>query len=807
MKAMLAAAACGFLIVIGGVLQAEEISGDYPFRPVPFTAVRAADGFWLPRMETNRVVSIPHAFDKCEETGRIDNFKIAGGLMEGRHRGDFPFDDTDAYKVIEGASYALMVHPDPEREQYLDALIGVIAAAQEEDGYLYTSRTNRAEHLRNWFGEERWEKLGSSHELYNSGHLFEAAVAHTRATGKRGLLEVAIKNADMLVRTFGPDGVQRPPGHQVVEMGLVQLYRETGERAYLDLARFFLDMRGRRRGGRQLYGTYSQDHRPVVEQEEAVGHAVRAAYMYAGMADVAALTGDVAYIRAIDRIWDNVVGKKLYVTGGIGARGAGEAFGENYELPNMTAYAETCAAIGNVYWNHRLFLLHGDARYIDVLERTLYNGLISGVSLDGQRFFYPNPLESQGQHRRSPWFGCACCPGNVTRFMASVPGYAYATGDQAIYVNLYLASEAELELAEQTVRVVQDTRYPWDGRIRMTVEPEQTGTPFGLHVRIPGWARDEPVPSDLYRYLDAGEAEPELRLNDALVDWDLQAGYAVIHRNWQAGDVVELNLPMPVRRVVAHAAVEDAAGKVALERGPLVYCIEWPDVPEGQVLNLVVPDTAVLASEFQSDLLGGIQLLRGEADAVSVDESGSRVVESGRSWLAIPYYAWAHRGRGEMAVWLARTPEAARARQAPTLASQAQPSASFGDPRGLNDQSEPRRSSDKSGGFQHFWPRRGTLEWVQYDFGNRFQDPLEVSAVEVYWLDDTGSGECRIPARWRILYREQDQWKPVTGASEYGLEKDRFNRTTFDPVLTDALRLEVQLPANYSAGILEWKVE
>ena len=621
-------------------------------------------------------------------------------------------------------------------------MIAVIAAAQEEDGYLYTSRTNRAEHLRNWFGEQRWENLSLSHELYNSGHLFEAAVAHYRATGKRNLLDVAIKNADMLVRAFGPEGLRRPPGHQVVEMGLVQLYRETGERAYLDLARFFLDIRGRRLDGRRLYGPYSQDHRPVVEQDEAVGHAVRAAYMYAGMADVAALTGDADYIRAIDRIWDNVVGKKLYVTGGIGARGAGEAFGENYELPNMTAYAETCAAIGN-----------------------------------------------------------------VTRFIASVPGYAFATVEDALYVNLFLAGEADLELPGQTVGVVQETRYPWDGRIRITLEPQRPGTPFGLHLRVPGWARDQPVPSDLYRYLEPGDEEPELRVNDQLVDWDLQAGYAVIHRNWQAGDVVEWHLPMPVRRVVAHAAVEDAAGKVALQRGPLVYCIEWPDVPEGQVLNLVVPDTAELASEFRDDLLGGFQVIRGEADAVSVDESGEREVASGRSWLAIPYYAWAHRGRGEMAVWLARTPEAARARQAPTLASQAQPSASFGDPDGLNDQSEPRRSSDKSGGFHHFWPRRGAVEWVQYDFGNRFQDPIEVSAVEVYWLDDTGSGECRIPAGWRVLYREQDQWKPVTGADEYGLEKDRYNRTAFDPVLTDALRLEVQLPANYSAGILEWKVE
>ena len=368
-------------IVLAGAFLTGLVSGpvvgrDYPIRPVPFTEVKIADDFWAPRIETNRTVTIPYAFGKCEETGRIDNFLLAAGKIEGEHKGDFPFDDTDPYKILEGAAYVLNVQPDPELDKYLDDLIAKIAAAQEPDGYLYTCRTNNCERLRNWFGNERWEKLADSHELYNMGHLYEAAAAHFQATGKRNLLDIALKNAGLLDSVFGPGRNEDAPGHQVIEMGLVKLYRATGDEKYLNLAKFFLDTRGP--GG----NPYNQSHEKPYDQSEAVGHAVRAAYMYSGMADVAAMTGDERYLEAIDRIWDDVVFKKLYLTGGIGATGHGEAFGGPYELPNETAYCETCAAIGNVYWNHRMFLFHGDARYIDVMERTLYNGVISGVSLE-----------------------------------------------------------------------------------------------------------------------------------------------------------------------------------------------------------------------------------------------------------------------------------------------------------------------------------------------------------------------------------------------------------------------------------------
>ena len=624
---------------------------DYPVKPVPFTAVHFHDVFWAPRIEINRTVTIPFAFQKCEETGRVYNFERAAAALRGEEVKDkkppgFPFDDTDIYKVLEGASYTLSVRPDPKLEGYLDGLIAKIAAAQEPDGYLYTTRTIDPGHPHEWSGTHRWENEEKlSHELYNLGHLYEAAAAHYQATAKRSLLNVALKSADLLDRTFGPGRQSVWPGHQIVEMGLAKLYRVTGEERYLRLAKFFLDARGP--GG----SAYGQADLKVVDQTEAVGHAVRATYMYSGMADVAALTGDAAYLNAIDRIWKNVVDTKLYVTGGIGARKDGEAFGRNYELPNAIAYNETCAAIGNDYWNHRLFLLHGDARYIDVMERTLYNGLISGVSLDGKAFFYPNPLESEGGYERSPWFGCACCPGNITRFLASVPGYVYAQQGDALYVNLFVGSTAALKLdSGRTLELLQDTRYPWDGAVRMTVNPDQPSR-FAINVRIPGWARNEAVPDDLYRFQDKVDDPVVLKVNGALVAQVLERGYVRLDREWKRGDVIELMLPMPVRRVAANPAVADDRGRVALQRGPLVYCAEWLDNPQGHVRNLVLRDDAPLTSEFKPDLLNGVAAIKGRAVAMGHDGQG-RVTRTEQDFMAIPYYAWANRGPGEMIVWL-----------------------------------------------------------------------------------------------------------------------------------------------------------
>src|SRR3954453_1781547 len=539
-----------------GQTEGSPAKRDYPIEPVPFTQVHVNDSFWAPKIETNRTVSIPTAFDQCERTGRIENFVRAAEVLRGvaikdRHNPPFPFDDTDPYKVIEGASYTLRVNPDPKLRAYVDGLIDKIAAAQEPDGYIYTTRTINPQHPHPWSGTQRWQNEEIlSHELYNLGHLYEAAVANYQATGDRKLLDVALRSADLLVKTFGPGKRKIYSGHQIVEMGLVKLYRVTGRTQYLELAKFFLDSRGP--GGR----AYNQADLRVVDQTEAEGHAVRATYMYSGMADVAALTGDAGYLKAIDTIWQNVVDKKLYITGGIGALGEGEAFGADYQLPNMSAYNETCAAVGNDFWNQRLFLLHGDAKYVDVFERTLYNGLISGVSLDGKTYFYPNPLESNGQHQRSPWFGVACCPGNITRFMPSIPGYIYAQRGNDLYVNLYVSNTADITLESgRKLNVLQETRYPWDGDIKLTVNPEHAGR-FTVRMRIPGWARNQVVPGDLYRFADANSAaHVRLNVNGHEEPIKLDAGYAVISRNWKKGDAIELVLPMPVRRVVANEKV------------------------------------------------------------------------------------------------------------------------------------------------------------------------------------------------------------------------------------------------------------
>ncbi len=650
---------CFIMIVALGfsfISCAKKTSKDYPIKPVLFTEVQVKDEFWQSRMETNRRVTIPFAFKKSEETGRIDNFAKAGGLIPGAFEGR-RYNDSDVFKIMEGAAYSLTIHPDPELEKYMDDLIVKIAAAQEEDGYLFTTRTIEPDNPAPGSGEKRWSNLASSHELYNVGHMYEAAVAYYLATGKRNFLDVALKNADVIAREFGPGKRQDFPGHQEIEIGLVKLFRLTGDEKYLSLAKFFLDVRGPGKFGKKFaddsdFSIYNQDwyyqaHIPVVLQTEAVGHAVRATYMYSGMADVAALTGDKDYIKAIDQIWENVVSKKLYVTGGIGSRHEGEAFGANYELPNATAYNETCAAIGNVFWNYRLFLLHGDAKYIDVLERTLYNGLISGLSLSGDLFFYPNPLESngkytfnQGEATRKPWFDCACCPGNLARLLPSIPGYVYAHKKSVLYINLFVEGEGRVDLKNTSVKVSQKTDYPWDGHIHINIDPE-TEREFEVLVRIPGWARNEPVPSDLYAFSNPQENKVVLRVNSETWPLDLDKGFAKIHRKWQGGDTIELDLPMPVRRVVAHHSVEDNQAKVALQRGPLVYCFEGID-NGGHILNRSLPDDMDFAAKFQPDFLGGIVVIQDSAP------------DGSAHLTAIPYYAWSHRGVGEMSVWLPR---------------------------------------------------------------------------------------------------------------------------------------------------------
>lgn len=616
---------------------------DYPIRPVPFTAVNINDHFWTPRIETNRRVTIPYNFQKCEETGRLKNFAIAGGMEKGEFEGIF-FNDSDVYKVIEGASYSLQVHDDPQLKTFLDGLIAKIAAAQEADGYLYTNRTIDPSKAADGAGTERWTNLKSYHELYNVGHLYEAAVAHFQATGERALLDVALKNADLIDQVFGPGKNMGVPGHQEIEIGLVKLYRVTGEKRYLDLAKFFIDQRGNAEGHNitegEYAGKYQQDHLPLTEQNEAVGHAVRAGYFYSAATDVAALTGETAYDKALDNIWKDIVHRKIYLTGGIGAEPKYEGFGPAYELPNATAYTETCAAIALMLWNHRMYLKSGDVKYMDVFERTLYNGFLAGVSMEGNTFFYPNPLEADGYTKfnqgvcgRSPWFDCSCCPVNVVRILPSLPGYIYATNGNEVVVNLYIGNRSEIVLDNQTLQLDLTTNYPWDGKVTLQVlNTEPINATFKL--RVPGWARNEVMEGDLYHYLDGQTPATTLSVNGETKEVYIKEGYLILEKGeWQQNDKIDLTFEMPIRKVLTDERVTANRNKIALERGPLVYCMEEVDNPDG-VLNYLVPKTEKLEYAFDQNLLGGIGEIKGA------------------TLTAIPYYAWAHRGNGEMAVWL-----------------------------------------------------------------------------------------------------------------------------------------------------------
>lgn len=798
MKSILVIALTG--ICLAGSAQTHD--GGYPITPVPFTSVKVTDSFWGQRLKASREVTIPLAFSKCEETGRYENFCKAAHPSSEYKVGGLAFDDTDVYKTIEGASYSMQTYPDKKLAKYIDSVLTIVAAAQEPDGYLYTSRTMNPEHPHEWAGSKRWEKVEDlSHEFYNLGHMIEGAIAHYQATGKKNFLNIAIKYADCVEREIGdkPGQFVRVPGHQIAEMALAKLYLVTGQQKYLDLAKFFLD----KRGYTSRTDAYSQAHKPILEQDEAVGHAVRAAYMYSGMADVAALTGDTGYVHAIDKIWDNVVTKKLYVTGGIGATNNGEAFGENYELPNMSAYCETCAAIGNVYWNYRLFLLHGESKYYDVLERSLYNGLISGVSLDGGAFFYPNPLESIGQHQRQPWFGCACCPSNICRFIPSLPGYVYAVHNKDVYVNLFMSNTSELNVEGKKVTLAQTTEYPWNGDIRVVVTSKGKQN-FTLKIRIPGWVQGEVVPSNLYMFTDNKQLAYVVKVNGEPVESKLDKGYFSIDRQWKKGDVVDVHFDMEPRTVKANSKVEADRGKISVERGPLVYCAEWPD-NDFSVLSVFMNRKPEFTVERKPELLYGIDELKTQAQTLGYDETG-RLVAKDVTLTLIPYYAWAHRGTGEMAVWLPQEVSATRPVMPPTIASKAKITASHMTKSisAINDGLTPKDENDRTAPYYHWWPQEGTTEWIAYEF----EQLEEISSTTIYWYDDAPWGGCRIPQSWKVYYKDASgNWQPVANISSYGIAKGEPNTVRFTPVKTSAVKLEVVQPEKNSAGLFEWSVE
>jgi len=747
--------------------------------PVPFTAVQLNDAFWAPRIKLNREKTVPVNFKASEDTGRISNFAKAAGLMPGQFEGIY-FNDSDVYKAIEAAAYNLAHQRDPDFEKYLDGVIDKIAAAQQPDGYLYTYYTVRKEL------NKRWTDTKAMHEMYCAGHLIEGAVAYYQVTGKRKLLDVAIKLANHIDSVFGPDKRHDVCGHEEIELALVKLARATGDQRYFKLAEFFVNERGRD-CGRTRFGEYAQDDLPLRDRKEIAGHAVRAMYFFAGATDVAAATGDQQLINSLDTIWHDVVDRKMYITGGIGPSAHNEGFTVPYDLPNDSAYAETCASCGMVFWNHRMALLQADAKYADVMERCLYNNPLSGVSLDGMKFFYANPLASRGKHHRQDWFGCACCPPNIARLLPSVGGYMYATTGNGLYVNLYANSNARFPDSNRAWIISQTTNYPWSGKVQLVIEKNDSqvvDTP--VHFRIPAWCKDATI-----------------ALNGRRIDNPrIEKGYFVIDgaRGMQPW-TVDLEFPMPVQRVYAHPNVKADVGRVALQRGPIVYCLEGVD-NNGKVRNLVLPKTAELSSEFHADLLNGVVVVKGTAvPRVKGDEAAQPV-----PLTAVPYYAWDNRAPGQMIVWIAEDPAVAETLAAPTAASRAKPSASHtwqnDAADALNDQLEPANSNDQSIPRFTWYNHKGTAEWVQYDF----KSPTKVSAVEVYWFDDTGAGDCRVPKSWRVLYKDGDSWKPVSATTEYATKKDTYNRATFAPVQTAALRLEVQLQPNFSGGILEWRV-
>ncbi|MBZ5618341.1 MAG: glycoside hydrolase family 127 protein [Acidobacteriia bacterium] len=730
---------------------------------VPLAAVDITDDFWAPRIEVNRSVSIQHCFRKFEQSRGFDNPRL-----------------------IEAAAYMLAKQPDPALEKYVKGLIDREVAGVE----VRISSPDRV--------------------IRVSGYFFEAAVAWYRATGQRKMLDAALKAIDAMDAAYGPGKRTYIPGHEGLDIGLVAMYRQTGDQRYLKLAQFFLDERGKdgypRQGEYALDRTYAQDHKPVIQQTEAVGHCVRATYLYIPLTDIAAFTARGEYARAADAIWQDAVYRKTYVTGSIGSVRFHEQFGEPYELPNLSGWSETCASYGNFVWNQRMFLLHRDARYVDLMERVLYNGFLDGVSLKGDRFFYQNPLSSYGNYDRFDWIDTPCCPPNVVRLMASLGKYVYATDDSGIYVNLFVGCNARIDVAGHRVTLRQQTRYPWDGAVRIGVDPDTART-FPVFVRIPGWTGNQVMAGDLYRFLDSSRNPVILKVNGRTVNPAMANGYARIDRRWSVGDTIELNLPMPVRRVEADPRVKEDEGRVALERGPLVYAAEWAD-NGGQVHNLVVPDDAQLHSEFRKDLLNGVEVITGTVRSLSRNAAGTAVQERPHQLVAIPYFAWANRGMGEMAVWMPRRTE--KARVSPILPPDpiARVRSSGGIEKkwtGYNDQNDdlaavydavdPLSSADESHLYFRIRPGPGERAWVEYEF----KRPAKVSSAEVYWLNDKRF--CRLPASWRIVYKDGDYWLPVRAAGAYGIEKDRFNTVTFDPVTTTAVRLESEpKTVHYNAG-------
>ncbi|GHT11166.1 hypothetical protein FACS1894170_04360 [Planctomycetales bacterium] len=769
-----------FLTFIAGAAFAQETNtvdatAQTAFKGVPFTEVHFDDAFWSPRLKTNREISIPHNYKWCEDTGRFSNFANAAKLLKGETHGDFKgifFNDSDVYKVLEGTAYSLADHPDAELEKRADDVIAKIAAAQQPNGYLNSYYTLKEQ-------DKKWTDF-DRHELYCAGHLIEAAVAYKRATDKDTLLNVTEKFVDHIIDVFITNKTAKfgVPGHEEIELALVKLYQLTGKEKYLDLSKHFIDARGYKTlQPNKPDSLYYQDNKPIRKLDEIDGHAVRAVYYVAGATDIAAYTGDKKLLDALDRLWDNTVNKKMYITGGIGARHEGEAFGEAYELPNRTAYCETCAAIGLVFWAQRMNLLHGDAKYADVVERAIYNGVLSGIGMDGKSFFYVNPLESTGNHHRQPFFDCACCPTNVVRFAPSLPGYQYAVDkDGALVVNQFVTGTATVQLPDGEVKIEMKTNYPWDGNYEILLTPK--------------------------RKAGASAEKYEFRVRQGTFYDKNEAAWNVPHRYTS-------EVKLDTKRIIANPKVVADLGRVSIQRGPVVYCFEQID-NEVPVAQIKLPRDPQFTEEFRKDLLGGVVVIK----CKNAD---------GKELTAVPYYAWDSRQAGAMAVWvkqqgLSKSKPVDTGNSLYTELKSEMLSSTEDEPEpeitasfchssdaleAVIDGIEPKNSIDHDIPRMTFWDHKGTAEWLELDFSK----VQKVSQISIYWFDDTGKGQCRVPKSWTLSHRDGDAWKPIKTTSAFGVEKDKYNTVEFEEIETKALRIDIQLQDGVSGGVLEWKTK
>jgi DUF1680 family protein len=753
--------------------------------PVPFTSVTIRDRFWQPRQETNRKATVEHCIRMLEDAGNFLVFQLAKDKKREGYKG-LLFTDSDLYKSLEGISYTLATHPDPVLDKKVDEVIALIASVQEPDGYVNT-----------WFQvtrpQDKWKNLRDWHELYCAGHMIEAAVAHKQATGKDNFLIVALKFANLIDRKFGPAGGEGYPGHPELELALIKLWKLTGDDKWFALSRKMIETRGTHYFAQEhgtdpdrYDGTYWLDDVPIRDHKDIKGHAVRAAYLLSGAADVARETEDAGIIKMLDRVWRSATERRVYVTGGIGPSNHNEGFTVDYDLPNLTAYQETCASVAMALWGHRMALLYGDAKYMDAVEKALYNGVLSGVSLDGRGFFYVNPLASNGNHARTPWFQCACCPPNVLRTIASLGGYVYATSGEALYINLFVGGHLDTKVGSQSVEIDCATDFPWSDSVAYDFK---TPGRYEVRLRNPGWSMGTTVT------VNGVKQEPKL-----------DKGYFVLSRNWAKGDRLEVDFEMPVLQMEAHPMVEDDRGLAVVQRGPIVYCAEQLDntVP---VDEIVIPRGARLSAQYDSGLLNGAVAVSAEAErmgSVDWDTGLYRPIRPSEKVQVklIPYALWANRGRQKMATWMPTTQPFPRIL---TPEARAKVSMSFvsgnAQPWGINDGVEPKSSGEQPKALAHFWPHKGGEEWIQYTW----EKPIAVTGVEVYWFDDTGRGECRLPVSWKLQAQVGGTWKDVS-IPDPTIAMDKWSKATFASISTTAMRLVVRQQDGWASGIHEWKV-